>query len=166
MLRNHDSILLSKVEHSERVPCTLRLHDSFVERWDSTGPFPVPCSINPITTCLKGLKLLATHEPEKPIKALGEFFLGVPIVSSAVRTPSPSFAAHPSFASTSTQFLKKPYSTDMSLDAFCIERYPRPAERILNCSLSIGSQRPTSRLRLLPVVSTVLFPATGMALSC
>jgi hypothetical protein len=40
-----------------------------------------------VPTCLEGLKLLATHEPEKPIKALGEWFLGVPIVATTVRTP-------------------------------------------------------------------------------
>jgi hypothetical protein len=40
-----------------------------------------------VPTCLQGFKLLATHEPEKPIKALGEYLLGVPIVAGDVRTP-------------------------------------------------------------------------------
>jgi hypothetical protein len=76
---------------------------------------------------LEGLKLLATHEPEKPIKALGEFFLGVPIVSGAIRTSSPSFAAHPSLASMSTRFLLKSSNMAIDSDAFSTERSPQLA---------------------------------------
>jgi hypothetical protein len=38
-------------------------------------------------TAVEGFKLLQTHEPEKPLKALGEWFLGIPIVATATRTP-------------------------------------------------------------------------------
>jgi hypothetical protein len=36
---------------------------------------------------LEGMKQIATHGPEKPIEALGNFFLGVPIVAGTVRKP-------------------------------------------------------------------------------
>jgi hypothetical protein len=38
-------------------------------------------------TAVEGFKLLQSHEPEKPLKALGDWFLGVPIVATTVRTP-------------------------------------------------------------------------------
>jgi hypothetical protein len=36
---------------------------------------------------LESMRLIAIHEPEKPLAALGNFFLGVPIVACAVHTP-------------------------------------------------------------------------------
>jgi hypothetical protein len=36
---------------------------------------------------LESMRLIAIHEPEKPLAALDNFFLGVPIVACAVHTP-------------------------------------------------------------------------------